>query len=406
MRLEFRNKALVAIIADPTKEVTAWDTVVPGLALRVSKRGVKTFAFKYRHGGRQVMAKIGRLGELTIEEARRVAIEYRQRLTQGIDPQQAARDRRAAMTVADAAARWLEEHAPRVRPRTLASYVGVVQTAVVPALGRMPLRDLTAAQVSALHHDLRGQPCRANLALVCVTLICKAGETWGDRPLGSNPCQHIRKYPTRARHRYLSPEELTAVGIALTEAETRYGRSAVDCLRLILLTGARKTEITRLRWSQVDLDNRRLVFDPSEHKTGGGIHAKQIPLGEPAIALLAERRVAGDHSEWVFPSAADDRPLPDVTHPWQWARVLASKNGIDVTDVSIHDLRHTWGAMATSGGHALQTIGAVMGHRNASTTARYAHVAPSPAAVAVEDTSARIAAALGGGKGGRGKVKR
>jgi len=66
--------------------------------------------------------------------------------------------------------------------------------------------------------------------------------------------------------------------------------------------------------------------------------------------------------------------------------------------VHIHDLRHTWGTVATAGGHALQIIGAVMGHRNPSTTARYAHVAPSPAAKAVEETSAKIAAAMKKGK--------
>jgi site-specific recombinase XerD len=83
---------------------------------------------------------------------------------------------------------------------------------------------------------------------------------------------------------------------------------------------------------------------------------------------------------------------------WDAIRREASKGGVDVRDVRIHDLRHTWGAMATSGGHALQVIGAVMGHRDPSTTIRYAHVAPSPAAKAVEETSARIAAALGGKK--------
>jgi len=107
----------------------------------------------------------------------------------------------------------------------------------------------------------------------------------------------------------------------------------------------------------------------------------------------------------VFPSWRTGRSLWNIDHTWSRVRVRAhaSRDGIDVTDVHIHDLRHTWGAMATSGGHALQTIGAVMGHRNASTTARYAHVAPSPAALAVEDTSARIAAALGGGKKRKGR---
>jgi len=125
---------------------------------------------------------------------------------------------------------------------------------------------------------------------------------------------------------------------------------------------------------------------------------------EAAVQLLTEIR---DNSEsasgWVFPGWAEGKPIWNLSDPWIEVKRHASKDGIDVTDVHIHDLRHTWGVMATSGGHALQTIGAVMGHRNASTTARYAHVAPSPAALAVEDTSARIAAALGGRKPDLGK---
>jgi len=67
MRIEFRKAALIAIVADPAKTVNHWDTRTPGLALRVTPQGVKTFVYKYRWGRRQVWLKLGRLGELTID---------------------------------------------------------------------------------------------------------------------------------------------------------------------------------------------------------------------------------------------------------------------------------------------------------------------------------------------------
>ena len=404
MRLEFKPRTLVAIVADPEREVTAWDTLVPGLALRVSKRGVKTFAFKYRHNGRQTFIKLGRLGELTIDEARRKALECRRQVTEGTDPQTVRREHREALTVAQGLERMLSEHTPRLRTSTSHAYTRVAKNVIAPAIGSVALRDLAPQHVAAMHHGQRHYPAEANTALVVLSMLCRYAERWGEIPLGANPCQHQRRYPSVARHRYLTPDELTAVGVSIDALDGNIGSAFADCLRLLILTGARKSEMRCLRWEQVDLDGRRILLDPSEHKTGGTTHAKQIPLGEAAVALLTERRAAADADDVsVFPSAREGIPIGNLDRAWQRVRAHASRDGIDVTDVHIHDLRHTWGAMATSGGHALQTIGAVMGHRNASTTARYAHVAPSPAALAVEDTSARIAAALGGGKKRKGR---
>jgi integrase len=396
VKMEFRKSTLLAIVADPKKNTSYWDTAVPSLALVVSRGGAKTFYFVYRSGARNVWLKLGRMGDLTIDEARAKAMDARRQLAQGTDPAQEKRDKRNAITTAEGAARWLDEHAPQLRASTLLGYRRLVASAIVPALGRIPLRNLTPADAAALHHRLRGTPRKANLALIVLSQICKAAETWGDRPLGSNPCQHVRKFPPLARHRYLSMDEIAAVGSALRRLEGTANGTALDCLRLIMLTGARKGEIINLRWDQVDLQQRRALLDPAEHKTGGGTRAKQIPLCDAAVELLAARRKTAGHAKYIFPGRVPGRPVQDLKEAWAAVKAAASRDGIDVTDVRIHDLRHTWGAMATSGGHALQTIGAVMGHRNASTTARYAHVAPSPAATAVEDTGGRIAAALMG----------
>jgi len=386
VKLEFKKAALVSLSPDPAKESTYWDTQVPTLCLRVFPSGVKTFAVKYRLNGRQSFIKLGRLGELTIEDARRKALAVRQEVTDGIDP---AKAKARGMTVTEAARRMMDERGPKLRPKTISNYQQIINTRIIPRLGNLPIAALTVSDIAAFHTRASGTPRQTNISLSVLSIICKQAEKWGERPLGSNPCQHQEKYPEQARHRYLSDTEITAIGEALDRLHGRHSEAAIDALRLIMLTGARKGEILNLRWEQVDLEGRTLRFEPSEHKTGGATRAKQIPVGEAAIELLKARQGEGGY---VFQGQFGG-PLEDIKRLWNAVRVEAN-----VPDVNIHDLRHTWGAVATSGGHALQTIGAVMGHRNPSTTARYAHVAPSPAARAVEETSAKIAAAMGGKK--------
>jgi integrase len=397
VKIEFKKAALSAIMPDPAKTVNYWDSAISGLALRVTPAGAKTFIYKYRHGSRQIWQKLGRLGDLTIEQARKRAAEIRLQVLAGVNPSQAIKERRHGLTVKEAAHRFYNEHRPHLRPRTAKDYDVLIRCQIVPTLGNVLLKELSPANVSALHHKYQHRPVRANHAVVVLSLICKYAETWGERPLGSNPCRHIKKYKIAARHRYLSDKELQAVGKAIDELDEHMDIMA-DCLRLLILTGARAGEIMNLAWQQVDLDNARLLFDPMEHKTGGMAHAKQIPLGKAAVEVLARRLRSKESDMWVFPGSILDMPITTLRRPWDIVKQAAAKDGVDISDVRIHDLRHTWGAVATSGGHALQTIGAVMGHRNTSTTQRYAHVAPSPAAKAVQDTSQRIADAMKGKK--------
>jgi integrase len=396
MRIEFKKKALLDTVPDPAKIVNLWDTGSQGLGLRITPNGAKIFVFKYQRMGRGHWLTLGRLGDLTIDDARAKAAELRKAVSLGQDPALALKPKPKGMTVSEAAERMMAEHSPRLRPKTIGLYQGEIDKRIGPTLGKLPIAALSPADVAALHAKQKHIPRQANIMLAVLRIICKYAEKWGERPLGSNPCQHQEKYPENARHRYLTEAEIAAIGKALNAMDGRYSGSALDALRLIMLTGARRGEILNLRWSQVDLKGRALRFEPSEHKTGGASHAKQIPIGEAAIAILKARQRAGRGHDLVFYGDALGKPLGAIFKVWKAVREEASKGKIDVTDVHIHDLRHTWGTVATSSGHALQVIGAVMGHRNASTTARYAHVAPSPAARAVEETSAKIAAALKG----------
>jgi integrase len=209
-------------------------------------------------------------------------------------------------------------------------------------------------------------------------------ETWGMRDKHSNPCEDIERYPERKRERFLSPKELQRLGRALTAAEvsetgTKY---AVAAFRILLLTGRRLSEIQTLEWRDVDLEQKELRLPDS--MTG----AKTVHLGEAVVALLeAWPRVNGN--PYVIVGKREKAHLTDLQHPWRRIRKAAG-----LSDVRIHDLRHTFASGGLLVGEGLAMIGKLLGHTQVQTTARYAHLASDPVKQAATKISDRLALAL------------
>jgi integrase len=208
-------------------------------------------------------------------------------------------------------------------------------------------------------------------------------EVWGYRPDGSNPTRHIEPFPEKRRERYLSEREQDRLGRALQEAE-RAGRErpeVIAAIRLLIFTGCRLNEILRLRWEFVDWEQAYLRLPDS--KTG----SKVLHLNAPAMQVLGGLRGGG--SPWVIPGVRPGQPLVNLTRPW---RRILSRAGIQ--SLRIHDLRHSFGAIAAGSGLALPIIGRLLGHTQVATTARYAHLADDPIRQASEAVGQRIAARL------------
>src|SRR5262249_20784041 len=160
---------------------------------------------------------------------------------------------------------------------------------------------------------------------------------------------------------------------------------AHGAIRLLLLTGCRLNEILTLKWADVDL-GRGLINLPDERSKTG---KRSVLINAPAAAVLdtlAQIRigdyvVAGDHA---------DQPRADLQKPWRQIKKHAGLDG-----VRLHDLRHSHASFGVGAGLGLPVIGKLLGHRQASTTARYAHLADSVARRASETVGSVIAAALG-----------
>jgi integrase len=370
-----------------------WDGGIPGFGVRVSQ-GAKTFVLKYRlAGGRAARvrwATLDRVGVISLEQARTRAREYLGIVAGGEDPLRRKDLARNAPTVGAVADRFLKDHvAVRRKSATLRLYRLAIERHVRPLLGTVAIADVSRADVVRLHHRLRPTPIMANRVLAVLSKLMNWAEQQAFREPRSNPCRGVEKYREQARRRYLTPEEMKRLGAALRIAERWHAMSptVIAALRLILLTGARVSEILSLRWREVDLARGTLQLPDS--KSG----RKTILLSEPAVDILAAwPRFTG--SQYVFPGEGHGwrkgKHRVSLADAWTWIRRRAR-----IPDVRIHDLRHTYASVGISSGQTLSVVGALLGHSQAATTQRYAHLMDDPLRAASNATGATIAAALG-----------
>ncbi len=388
MKAKITKRLVEDLIAKDGKELWVWDKELPGFAIRVKPTGVKAYVIQYRNLHRQSRKiTLGRHGVLTPEEARRLARQTLAAIERGEDPAQDRRARRDALTVADLAKRFDEEHiSVRLKPSTAQEYRRNLRRFILPAIGRLKVADVTRADIARFHHELRHIPYQANRNLEVISKMFNLAELWGLRPDGSNPRRHIKKYPEEKRERYLNPQELARLGEVLREVEQEgiESPSSIAAVRLLIFTGCRLNEIMTLRWEYVDFEGRRLRLPDS--KTG----ARVVHLGAPALEVLSNIERLPDNP-WVITGKKSGARLTDLQRPW---RRIRKRAGLD--DVRIHDLRHSFASGAVALGEGLPMIGKLLGHTQVQTTARYAHLAADPVKAAAERVSSNIAALMDG----------
>jgi integrase len=390
-----------------------WDTALRGFGVYVLASGQKTYVVQFRRNGRSQRVKIGAHGPVTPEQARDEAKRILGRVAHGADPNAEKRERRAARTVNDVADEFLREHVDELRkPRTATEYRRIVKLHIRPSLGSSVMRDLKRADLARLRAELRKTPIMANKVLAVFGSLWNYAAKTGEVEADENPVRGIEHYRERARERFLSVDELTRIGDALRLGETEGLPYAVDetkpkakhapkadnrrvmldpfavaALRLLMLTGARLREILHAQWSQVDFE-RGVIF-LSDSKTG----KKPIYLSAAALAVLAEiPRIEGN--DYIIVGAKAGAPRYDLHKPWESVRRAAGIEG-----VRLHDLRHSFASFGAGASLGLPVIGRLLGHTQAATTQRYAHLADDPLRRAVETISATIAAALDGTPG-------
>lgn len=345
-----------------------FDDRLTGFIAEQRQSGV-TFYLRYydpRRRGREI--KLGRRGEVTVEQARKRAEELKASISLGGDPVADIERRRAVPTLREFADGRYMPHV-RERLRSHANVETYLRLHIVPALGRKALDEITQADVAALRRrliDAGLAPGTVNRYLATLRNMLNLALRWG-LVSGANPAASPGMLPERHRDRYLSPAETQALMRALDAADEPCSAAAIA---LLALTGARKNEVLRATWADVDLDRCLLTVPAERSKSGRPRYIPLSPAATRVIALQAARR--GPDNPHVFPGRERGRPLTGVRRTWTTAKKAA---GLPA-DLRMHDLRHSFASALANVGTPLNEIGAILGHRQLTTTTRYAHHAP------------------------------
>lgn len=425
------TKTIVDGLEPRTGEYVEWCGKLAGFGCRVRPSGAKTFIAQYRIGGRGSPTRkvtIGQVGKLTVEEAREAAKEVLSKAALGNDVAAERARKKAELTVAELCDEYLSEGCAHKKASTLVSDRGRIARHIKPLLGRKKIGEVTRTDIERFLRDVSKGKTAAEFKTEKGRVRVTGGEGTARRTvrllggiftfavnrgyIASNPRKGVKVSADKKGERFLSPAELQRLGETLRIAEAEglpwilredakakhrvkgaesvrepVSPYAIACIRLLLFTGCRLGEILNLKWEHVDFANGMLHLPDS--KTG----AKKVLLSAPALQVLSDiPRSAG--FEYVIEGVAKDQPRHDIKRVW--ARVT---HHAGLSDLRIHDLRHSFASVGAASGMGLPVVGKLLGHADPKTTARYSHFADDPLRRASDRIAGTIAAAMNGDTG-------
>jgi integrase len=390
-------------------DVFKWDAgdgALKGFGVRVKPSGAASYLVQYRNKeGRTRRLVLGRVGELTPDQARSVAVDKLAAVRKGADPSAERHTSRRGPTVAEVCDWYLTEakagqilgrRDQPIKASTLAMDRSRIDCHVKPLLGRHKVAALRPEDIEKFQKDVaagrtakRKSKARGGRTIggrgVAARTVGMLGTILGHAKIAQNPVRGVRRLADQKRRRFLSANELAALGKAMGEAECDgESRTGIAAIRGLLLTGCRRNEVLALRWPWLDAKARCIRFEDT--KSGAQIRA----IGTAAAAHLASQP-RRDGCRWVFPSDRGDGHF--VGLPRVLDRICARAK---LDEVTVHTLRHSFGAAAAELGFSVLTIAGLLGHSVPGVTARYAHVPDSALLAAADRVAAHIAAALDG----------
>ena len=368
------------------KDTILFDRTLPGFGLRIHPSGRKVWIVQARIEGRSRRIVIARHGEMALAQARRRARDMLGRIRAGENPAEDIQREKETPTFRQFADEYLRRREPHWKPSGRKTVRIYLNARILPTFGRMPLDRIGPEDVAAWFDAAsRDKPGAANRAFEILRAMMFRAEEWGLRESGANPCLGIARNPRRNIARFLDADELARLGRALDAREAEWP-DAVAAIRLLALTGCRRSEVLNLRWYDIGDD----AINLRDSKTG----PRAVPLGASARAHIRMLRGARDPEAYLFPRHAEGRGQSSLTACWR-----AVCEDVNLGRLRLHDLRHTAASHAVMSGENLPLVGELLGHRSHRTTAGCVHLADAHLVEMAERVGCLIAGAMEGAFG-------
>lgn len=357
------------------KNLVFHDSKQKGLCIIISYGGSKTFYLSVKISGRPERIKLGKFPDITVEQARKLAIHNRSLINQGKNPNEEKKKLKQDITLKELFDIFLEKHCNQNnKAKTIKEYKRTAEI-YFDNLKNKKISQITKTDIEKLHqkiHDNNGKYI-ANRTISLLKVMFNKAIEWGCGI--ENPAQYIKKYKEIKRDRFLQPNEIKAFFESLDQEPNIILK---NYFYILLFTGARKTNILEMQWQDISFERQEWLIP--ETKNG---EKQTIPLTNEAQILLNELKT---NSNYVFYSkTSKSGHLEEPKMAWQ--RLLKRAN---IKDLRIHDIRRTLGSYQAITGSSLLIIGKTLGHKTSQATEIYARLNNDPVREATQKAIDKI----------------
>lgn len=352
--------------APTQKQLTLRDQEVKGFGVKIYPSGKKTYFVRVQAKNKTTDIKLGEAGILDLPSARDLALEH---LRKQVKMNLEAQNKIDSITLDD----FFENHYldyAKQHQRSWETTETYYRNHLKNKLGSLRMSDITFEQVLSLQTE-KNQAGYAdgtcNRIIILLQTLFNRAIRWKIEGVIENPTKNIQLYKiNNKKERYLSDAEMQALMDAIAASPSR--EHLLPIIQILAMTGARKREVLDMRWSDLDLDNKRWTV--KINKSG---KTQYKPLSDQVIFILStlkqQKNNVDSEQDWVFVSPKTQRPYSSIFSSWNTARKKAGLH-----DLRIHDLRHNFASRLVSLGHSLYEVQHLLGHKDPSTTQRYAHL--------------------------------
>jgi integrase len=381
------TQAFVDHVQPENIEIVYWDEALTGFGLKITPTGKVSYILQTRIAGKEYKRSLYKADIVKLNDARNRARALLGKIADGENP--FATEQKEVGTLKKLSDKYIEEHAKKEKkPRCIEGDLALLRNHILPSLGELDPETVSRKAITKFRNAVEGGKT-ADLARklgICTDNRLKGGEICANRCLAllskifnfadqesyiernDNPVNKVKRYKENIRDKYLTGKQAIAFRRAIRNARKNrtHKRAAIYAIEMLMVTGARLSEVNALRWSEVSLDEG--IIRKEDAKTKDRI----IPLSKRAILILKVRRKACPrNAEFVFPNKLGKPICLRKTFK-------ALRKAANLPDwFTPHILRHTFASHAAMNGKSAFQIANILGHKTMETTKRYTKFSPT-----------------------------